>query len=225
MSSDKYQGSDSSPIFTPGNEPYLGLQEVHHFDLVLVEFINHQREIAEWTHGNPHNAIQEAAGQLVPSASAIALSIRELVRQGYLLSAFVLVRPLWERVATLSYLMTNPDTVSLWNAGWPHRTRPSLRARIDAMGVGDEWSSSGPLSESLKKMVDRTNSVVHGDPNGALEGAILLPDGSAGYAISKDLKSPARAAEICLFADALLVILTGRSAIFFPTVPFGGFPD
>jgi hypothetical protein len=62
----------------------------------------------------PLSPLQEAAAELVPSASSIALSIRELVRQGYLLSAAMLRRPLFERVATLSYLIEHPDAVKLW---------------------------------------------------------------------------------------------------------------
>src|SRR5579863_5152295 len=90
-------------IFTPDNEPYLGLKSVLHFDETLTLFIEQQVQISEWTHKATLTAIQRAASEIVPSASSVALSIRELVRQGYLMSALILTRPLMERTATLAY--------------------------------------------------------------------------------------------------------------------------
>lgn len=86
-------------VFTPGNEPYLGRQSVYQLDKMLPIFIKQQHRIAAWTHGATLSPLQRAASELVPSACSIALSIRELVRQAYLLSALILTRPLMERVA------------------------------------------------------------------------------------------------------------------------------
>jgi hypothetical protein len=41
---------------------------------------------------------------LVPQTITLALSIRELLRQGYLFGAKVLVRPVTERAVTILYL-------------------------------------------------------------------------------------------------------------------------
>lgn len=60
--------------------------------------------VGPWT--GAHNAelsrLQRAASQLVPGACSIALSIRELVRQAYLYSAMILLRPLVGRVGALT---------------------------------------------------------------------------------------------------------------------------
>ena len=80
-------------VFTPDNEPYLGRLSLCNLDHMIVAFMDQQKRIAAWTHGATLSPVQKAASQIVPSASSIALSIRELVRQGYLLSALILTRP------------------------------------------------------------------------------------------------------------------------------------
>ena len=76
--------------------------------------------------------------QVVPAASSIAQSIRVMIREGYLVSALILFRPLWERIATLCYLGRHEEAIALWREGWPHRTRPSLKDRESAMMPGGE---------------------------------------------------------------------------------------
>lgn len=105
------------PVFTPGDEPYLGVQLVHQLDLLVVPLMEQQTRIATWTLSNDLTPLQQAASELAPAACSLALSIRECVRQGYLLAALVLTRPLLERVATLSYLVENPAQVGLWQRG------------------------------------------------------------------------------------------------------------
>jgi uncharacterized protein (DUF433 family) len=198
-------------VFTPDNEPYLGRESVYHFDRVLVTFIAHRRRISAWTHKASLTLVQRAASELVPGASSVALSIRELVRQGYLLSALILTRPLMERVATLIYLIENPSAVTLWQQGWPHKTRPKLPTLMEAMRGADELDDS-----RMRRVRNRYNGLVHGDPDAALHGAVLLADGSAGYTISKDLGSPQRADEICIETTAWLIVLLARCSQVFP---------
>lgn len=208
-------------VFTPDDEPYLGRESVFHFDQVLSSFIEQQVRIGEWTlaHSAVLTPLQQVASEIAPSASSIALSIRELVRQGYLLSALILTRPLLERVATLSYIIENPSKVALWQEGWPHRSRPPLQDRMETM------ASAGPLTagdgamadrEIMARALGRYNGLVHGDPTGALHGAVLLPDGRAGYTIGKDLQSPGRADEVCFETVCWLVVLLGRCSQLFP---------
>lgn len=70
-------------IFTPDNEPYLGVQLVHQLDLLIVPLMQQQTRIAAWTRSNDLTPIQQAASELAPGACSLALSIRESVRQGY----------------------------------------------------------------------------------------------------------------------------------------------
>lgn len=206
-------------VFTPDNEPYLGRLSLCNFDHMLVAFIEQQSRIAAWTHGTKLSPVQKAASEIVPSASSIALSIRELVRQGYLLSALILTRPLMERVATVSYLIDNPSTVPLWEQGSSHKTRPPLKKRMNAMrhpGVGTHPGGEGPSKAEIAQVVDRYHSLVHGDPAGALHGAILLGCGEPGYTIGKDTRSPNRADEICLETTCWLSVLLSRCSQLFP---------
>jgi len=212
-------------VFTPDDEPYLGRKSVYQLDTLLTVFIEEQVRIAMWTRtASELSPLQRAASELVPSASSIVLSIRELVRQAYLLSALILTRPLMERAATLSYLIENPSKVRLWEQGWPHKSRPSLKERMASLGDVNGAHNQGDqrLHERIADAIDRYNSVVHGDPAGALHGAVLLADGTAGYTIGKDLKSPARADEVCFETVCWLIVLMARSVqTLSPVTPTG----
>ena len=69
-------------------------------------------KVAPRTHDITRTDLQQAACQLIPQAINIALSIRELVRQGYLFGVLVLVRPLQERAVILLYLYQNPAEIA-----------------------------------------------------------------------------------------------------------------
>ena len=78
------------PVFTPENEPYLGRESVYHFDQTILSCLEANAEITAYTHKNKLNDLQKAACQIIPQGINLALSIRELVRQGYLFAAAVL---------------------------------------------------------------------------------------------------------------------------------------
>jgi hypothetical protein len=209
------------PVFTPGDEPYLGVQLVHELDLLIVPLMQQHTRIAAWTNSNSLTRLQQAAGELAPGACSLVLSIRESVRQGYLLAALVLTRPLLERIATLSYLVEHPAQVELWSQGWPHKSRPSLRTRMQAMSLPPSPGSAlltpdAPSEGDITAMIDRYNGLVHGDPASAYSTAVLLPDGRPGHAIGKDLSSPTRANQICGETLAWGVVLMARCEQLFP---------
>jgi hypothetical protein len=124
------------PVFDPGNEPYLGLMSLLWFDRIICWAAEGNVRVASWTQLNRESLIplQHAACQIIPQGIGIALSIRELIRQAYLFSSLVLIRPLIERAAIISYLDVNPDDVVLWENGWKCRVRPSLAKMMDTMG-------------------------------------------------------------------------------------------
>src|SRR5690348_9488010 len=105
-------------IFTPENEPYLGRESVHTFDNLICACMEANARIAPLTLKIKKTGLQEAACQLIPQGISLALSIRELVRQGYLYGASVLLRPLIERIAILRYLQAKPDEIGKWERGW-----------------------------------------------------------------------------------------------------------
>jgi len=199
-------------VFTPDDEPYIGLESVFMLDRVISLTMTQQTKIAAWTHNNELNDMQLIAAEIVPPSLSIALSIRELVRQGYLTAALILLRPLFERSATFAYLLVELDARHLWQSGWDHVSRPSLRTRATAMAPA-EISCSGPID--LDDLLNRHNSLVHGDPAAAIHSAVLLEDGTAGISSSKDVKSPNRAAAICTEAWWRIVYFNVRTAELF----------
>ena len=205
----------ASPVFTPDDEPYRGRQALFHFDQVLIVLAAEESRIGPWTRTHELIVLQQAASELVPGACSLAFSVRELVRQGYLLSAMILIRPLVERVSTLTYLIDHENAVSLWQAGWPHGSRPSLATRLKTMG-GPGNPAGSDIRQSLDELRQTYNSLIHGDPKSALTSAVLLSDGTAGYTIGKDLASPARADDICRQASIYAMVLTVRCAQIFP---------
>jgi hypothetical protein len=95
-----------SAIYTPDNEPYLGRETVFAFDNAIIASLNANEHIAPYTYKIEKSDLQLAACQIIPQGISIALSIRELVRQGYLFGALVLTRSLIERAAIILYLLS-----------------------------------------------------------------------------------------------------------------------
>jgi hypothetical protein len=205
----------ASPILTPDDEPYRGRPALFGFDQVLVVLAAEQGRIGPWTRAHALTSLQRAASELVPGTCSIAFSIRELLRQGYLLPARILIRPLVERVSTLTYLIDHEDAVGLWQAGWPHHSRPSLATRLKAMGRPAN-PPDNDIQDSLDELRQTYNSLIHGDPQSSLTSAILLSDGTAGYTTGKDMTSPARADDICRHASTYTMVMTVRCAEIFP---------
>ena len=204
---------DDSPIFTPDNEPYLGLKSVLWFDRIICWSMESNVVTAQWTQRNSASltALQRAACQIIPQGISIALSIRELIRQAYLLSALILIRPLIERAAIVSYMDTHPDAVSLWEDGWKYGKRPSLATMLASM--------SGGLSvHEAQDVCSAHNHMVHGDPASSYSNLISLPDGNAGYASGKMLDNHKLCDEIAVESQCYMIVLTSRITSIFPKV-------
>ena len=58
------------PIFTPDDEPYLGVRLVHQLDLLIVPLMQQQARIAAWTRSNKLSPLQQAASELAPGAGS-----------------------------------------------------------------------------------------------------------------------------------------------------------
>lgn len=201
-----------SSVFTPDNEPYLGRESVYHFDQVILSCLEANTDIAAFTHSNTLTDLQKAACQIIPQGISIALSIRELVRQGYLFSAIVLMRPLIERAGMISYLQVNPENVYLWHDGWKYRERPSLATMLATM--------QGETNiEQAKQICDLFNHILHGDPIGSSFNLVHLDSGSFGYSVSKTLHDPELCDFICFQSYSYLIVLMGRMVACFPNAP------
>lgn len=201
------------PIFAPDNEPYLGRESVFQFDQMIQAAMEQNSKIGPWTHGRELTPLQVAATELIPHGFSIALSIRELVRQGYLIPAEVLLRPFIERVAVISHLFETPSAVPLWGAGWPHKSRPPLYKMLAAMrGKGDMQENENMARQTTQNL----NEIVHAGPLGARRQAIRLSDGRGGYTAAKSLGDIERCDDICIQTAMYLIVLMARAVQVFP---------
>ena len=200
-------------VFTPEDEPYLGRQSVFHFDQAIMSCLEANGDVARYTQEHAHELtdLQKAACQIIPQGINLALSIRELVRQGYLFAAAVLMRALIERAAIISYLHEHPEKVRLWQDGWTYRERPTLTTMLATMrGQAD--------TELAKQVCDTFNHVVHGDPTDSAFNLVNLGSGGLGYAVGKALSEPDLCDFICLQSSCYLIVIMGRMAGCFPGI-------
>lgn len=197
---------DRPVIFTPENEPYLGLPSLLAFDRAISAAMEANHSFARSSRHSELTELRMAATQIVPHAFSIALSIRELLRQGYLLSAEILIRPLLERVATLAYLERHPFALPLWHQGWPYNKRPSLKRILSAVAKGFPQADS-----AADDIVRRHNRLIHADPEGSIAHASFA-DGQASFSASKSLSQPERCDRIAAEASAWLVILLATAS-------------
>jgi hypothetical protein len=114
-------------VFTPDNEPYLGKPLLAEFDKEIVSILEQSNRTAALTHTMALTDQQNMACITIPQAISIILSIRELVRQGYLFGANILVRYLVQRAAILLYIMHYPSEIEIWNQGWQ---KPNLSSTV-----------------------------------------------------------------------------------------------
>ncbi|MBN1507880.1 MAG: hypothetical protein JW955_13600 [Sedimentisphaerales bacterium] len=147
-----------STVFRPDNEPYLGREALLTFDQEILFSLWVSSHIATYTQANRENLtdLQRAVCQIVPQGINLALSIRELIRQGYLFAALVLIRPLIERAAIISYIHDHPDAIEKWKNGWRFRERPSLSEMLHSMAQGAaEFEVTKDICEHWTKRLRR----------------------------------------------------------------------
>jgi Family of unknown function (DUF5677) len=183
----------SSPIFTPGDEPYLGRELLFQFDNLICSCMDLNSKCAPASHGHSLTMLQQAFCILVRQTISLALSTRELIRQGYLFGAKVLVRPFTERAVTILYLFNNPEGLEIWNDGWDYKKRPSLQKMMEYL---NQQLLQGKYP-SLKGSTNALNSATHGDTLSARWNVVLRDDGAPVFLPSKNLTSPQLADEIC----------------------------
>ena len=203
---------NNNPItYTPDNEPYLGSKILLAFDKSIIASMKVNKEIAPYTYKINKSDLQSAACQIIPQGISIALSVRELIRQGYLFGALVLMRSLVERATTILYLHHNPEKVDLWTKGWNYKERPSLSQMLTAIGK-DKFSDVGRMITPFY------NSLTHGDPESASWNLIKTNDGDIGYSVSKILDNPELCDKISLDGSTWLLILISMATAIFPDV-------
>lgn len=177
---------------------------------------NHLAATYTHTHRNNLSELQHAACQIIPQGITIALSIRELIRQAYLFSAQILIRPLIERAGIITYLCVHPDSVSLWKSGWTYGARPDLKTMMKEM-IGNDIDPKKTENDA-KNVCDVHNHIVHGDPFSSYFNLIHLNNGKSAYSSGKMLDNCDLADAIAMETQCYLIVLVERMRQIFPKV-------
>jgi hypothetical protein len=191
------------PVFLPHNEPYLGHPTLLEFDQAIPAAMHAHTRLAQSTFHRQLSPVEQAAAQLVPQAVSIALSIRELIRQGYLFSAALLLRPLVERVGTVEYLRVNPDAVEAWHAGWPRKGQPCLQELLEATSQAE---AANP--DELRYFANVLHKLIHPDPTGGIWNMITRDDGRPAFSSGKILDDPQLCDFVSVTASRFLELVT-----------------
>ncbi len=199
--------SEVKITYTPEDEPYLGRKSLLHFDNVIISCLELNTRVASYTRTiESKSDIQVALSQIIPQTISITLSIRELVRQGYLFGAFVLLRPLVERVNIALFLSENHKYknqygIDIWKNGWQYKERPSLKVMIDIIS-----------KDNFPGITELYNSLTHGDSNSTIWNIIQLDDGELGYSVSKIIDDPSLCDRVCYETLNWLIVVLGITA-------------
>ena len=173
-------------VYLPQNEPYLGRPALLALDLAIPDAMRENLAIARHTFEIAKSPLQDAVCELVPQTISIALSVRELIRQAYLFSAVILLRPMLERLALVVYLHNNPAAVTAWHDGWKRNAQPSFDTLINHLVA----SNAGAKDDAQRKQfASLLHKVVHPDPAGAMWNATRR-DGLPAHASGKLIDAP-----------------------------------
>lgn len=199
-------------VFTPDNEPYLGRNLLFHFDQIISSAMEQNAATAPLSHGRALTDQQRMACQVIPQSLSIMLSIRELIRQGYLFGAHVLVRSLVERAAILLYLYLYPKEIEKWNRGWHAGDAPGLGKMFDEI----QKKQHRDPAVSGRELTASMNTLLHAKPDSAPWNLVSMGDGGFGHAVSKIVNRPSLCDELCANVIPWLVVIQGMMATYFP---------
>jgi hypothetical protein len=202
-------------VFTPDNEPYLGRNLLFRFDQLISSVMEQHAGTAPTSHGRVLSDHQRMACQVIPQALSITLSIRELIRQGYLFGAHVLVRALVERAAILLYLHLYPVDIDRWNRGWHQQDAPSLAKMFDAIQARQQRDPAVRGRDLTASM----NSLMHATPDSAAWNLISIGERGLGHAVSKILNRPELCDDLCANVIPWVVVVQAMMAAYFPHEP------
>jgi hypothetical protein len=202
-------------VFTPDNEPYLGRTLLFHLDQLIISAMEQNGVTAPKSHGRILTDHQRMACQVIAQALSITLSMRELIRQGYLFGAHVLLRALVERAAILLYLNFYPADIEQWNRGWHQNDAPGLAKMFDKIQAKHQHS---PVI-SGRDLTVTMNSLLHSKPDSAPWNMVPLGETGYGHAVSKILNRPDLCDDLCVNTIPWLAVIQGMMAAYFPAEP------
>ncbi len=198
-------------VYLPHNEPYLGREKLLEFDKAIPAAMQRNTAVAARTFKIEMSPQQAAVSEIVPQGISIALSVRELIRQGYLFSATILLRPLLERTALAFYLLDTPAAVAAWHNSWPRSDQPSLPKLLEHLVA--RAGNSGTLG--ARELGTMLHKVVHSDPMAA-HWNTTSKHGRVAYASGKTIDAPDVADFCAAFGSRCLQHLVGAADSAFP---------
>ncbi len=196
-------------VYLPHNEPYLGRARLLAFDRAIPNAMLTNTAVSSRTFNATLTPLQVAATEIIPQGVSIALSIRELLRQAYLYSAAILIRPLIERTGTIYYLRRNPVSVKAWRTGWPRRSQPSFETLLAVLHPGATPDAHDPLRTMMHKLV-------HSDPAGSIYNMFHRSDGAPVFSSGKIVDQPAMCDFISTAGHHYLERLVSIAVTIFP---------
>jgi len=197
------------PIYLPSNEPYLGSQALLEFDQAIPPAMDEHIKIGLRTFSSDLTPLQICATEIIPQGVSIALSIRELIRQAYLYSAGILIRPLVERTGTIYYLNAYPDAVIMWENGWPRKSQPSLKDLLEILHPARDDENHIWFKTMLNKLI-------HSDPEGAAYNMFVREDGVPVFSSGKIIDQPKVCDFISIAGKHYLERLVSIAGLIFP---------
>jgi hypothetical protein len=200
-------------VFTPDNEPYLGRNLLLHFDQIICSVMEQNTKTAPTSHNRPLTDQQHMACQVIAQALSITLSIRELIRQGYLFGAHVLLRPFVERATILLYLHLYPEKIEIWNMGWHQKNAPGLARMFEDIQKNRMEFFTGIRGRDLTASM---NSLLHAKPDSAPWNIVQLGEKRIGHAVSKILNRPELCDDLCANVIPWLAVIQAMMAAYFP---------
>lgn len=199
-------------VYLPHNEPYLGRVALLQLDLEIPRALQENLAIAKRTFEIDKSPLQDAACELIPQAISIALSVRELLRQGYVFSAVILLRPMLERLALIIFLCDTPSAVSSWHAGWIRKDQPSFDVLMEHLDRANKRTSTEAERRQFSSLLHK---VVHPDPAAAIWN-MTERDGRPAFASGKFINAP-EACDFCAtFTHQCLSHLIRVALVIFP---------
>lgn len=202
-------------VFTPDNEPYLGRNLLFHFDQIIISAMEQNAVTAPTSFDCVLTDHQRMACQVIAQALSITLSIRELIRQGYLFGANVLFRALVERQTILLYLHLHPEDIEKWNRGWHQGDAPGLSKMLDS--IQSKWQRNSTVRG--RDLTAAMNSLLHAKPDSAPWNLVPLGENGVGHAVSKILNRPDLCDEICAQVIPCLAVIQAMMEAYFPHKP------
>lgn len=202
-------------VFTPDNEPYLGRNLLFHFDQIISSAMEQNAATAPLSHGHALTDQQRMACQVIAQALSIMLSIRELIRQGYLFGAHILVRSLVERATILLYLHLHPEDIEKWNRGWHASDAPGLAKMFDAIQKKQQRDAPVPGRDLTASM----NTLLHAKPDSAPWNLVSIGEGKLGHAVSKILNRPDLCDDLCANVIPWIALVQGMMVAYFAHEP------